>query len=160
MGKPFLNTKEDIDDTVKTVIWAFKHGFGRVFLMLCNIQPSTLTYFLWKRNKFKLPMLWSAVEVLKRLPEKYRKNVSVRQFSRAVPTPLIYPSNCNKCTASVADRLMQWNMTGDFKHIEEMPNCECLQEFKKRLKKKRKISLRKYVDNIKKEVMENLESKK
>lgn len=153
MGKPFLTTEEDIEDAVKTANWAFEHGFGRVFLMLCNIQPTTLTHYLFKRGKFKPPMLWSAIEVIKRLPKKYRVNASVRQFTRAVPTPLIYPRNCDKCTAVVADKLMQWNMTGDFEHIKEMPGCDCLKEFEERLNKKREVGLEEYVDKIKKEII-------
>lgn len=160
LGKPFLTTREDIEDAVSTVNFAFENGFGRVFLMLCNIQPTAITHFLWEREKFDVPMLWSAIEVIKRLPEKYRADVSVRQFSRAVPTPLIFPSNCDKCTAGVADKLMQWNMTGDFGHIQDMPNCECLGEFQDRLKEKRDTELKEHVDKVKRYIFEELENGK
>lgn len=159
MGKPFLTTEEDIEDAVKTANFAFDNGFGRVFLMLCNIQPTTLTHFLWKKEKFMPPMLWSAVEVIKRLPEKFRANASVRQFTRAVPTPLIYARNCDNCTGEVGDKLMQWNMTGDFGHIEDMIKCDCLKEFEKRLGEKRDVPLEQYVNCIKEEVYSELNGK-
>jgi len=156
LGKPFLTTKEDVEDAVKTAKFAFKHGFTRVFLMLCNIQPTTLTYLLWKRGKFKPPMLWSAIEVLKRLPKEHRSKAYVKGFNRAVPTPLEFPQNCPKCNSQVADKLIHWNLTGDFNHIKTMPKCECIKEFEKKMKDKPKKDLRQRVATIKKYVQKEL----
>jgi len=142
LGKPFLTAKEDIEDAIKTAKFAFEHGFTRVFLMLCNIQPSTLTHFLWKRGKFSPPTLWRAVEVINRLPAIHRYRAYIKGFNRAVPTPLELPKNCPKCTSQVADKLIHWNLTGDYKHIEEMPNCDCLKEFQRILTEKPKKDLK------------------
>lgn len=160
MGKPFLTAKEDIEDAIKTAEWAFEHGFSRVFLMPCNIQPSTLTHLLWEKNLFNPPMLWSPIEVIKKLPKEKRKDASVRQFVRAVPTPIIFPQNCEKCTAEVVDKLIHWNMTGDFKHIEDMPKCECLKKFEDKLKQERTINLKKQVKEIKQIICEEFQDNK
>ena len=133
VGKPFLTATEDIEDTLKTVQYAFDLGFGRIFLMLCNIQPSTLTYCLYKKGKFEIPMLWSAIEIIKRLPAKDRSRVYIKGFNRAVPMPMELPQNCEKCNIQVMDKLIHWNLTGDFKHIENLPICNCIDQFKERL---------------------------
>ena len=149
LGKPYLTVREDIEDAVKTAMFAFEHGFTRVFLMLCNIQPSTLTYFLWKRGKYNPPALWSAVEVIRRLPKIYRSNAYVKGFNRAVPTPLEFPQNCPKCTSQVADKLIHWNLTGDYYHIDSILNCECHKAFQKELVKAPKEDLKTRVKKLK-----------
>lgn len=156
LGKPFLTTKEDIEDAVKTANFAFDNGFSRVFLMLCNIQPSTLTHFLWERGKFKPPMLWTAIETIKRLPEEKRANAYVKGFNRAVPTPLEFPQNCEKCNGSVTDKLIHWNLTGDFGHIERMPDCDCIQEFKEKIGENSELDLEERVKKTLNYVLDEL----
>ena len=154
--KPFLTTKEDIVDAVKTANFAFDNGFSRVFLMLCNIQPSTLTHFLWEQGKFKPPMLWTAIETLKRLPEERRSDAYVKGFNRAVPTPLEFPQNCEKCSGTVVDRLIHWNLTGDFGHIKRIPDCNCIQEFEKKMRKNSELDLEERVKETLKYVQNEL----
>lgn len=155
IGKPFLSAKEDIEDAVETATFAFENGFTRVFLMTCNIQPSTLTHYMWKEGLYKPPMLWSAIEVIKRLPEKYRSNAYVKGFNRAIPTPMELPQNCPKCTGEVADKLIHWNLTGDYGFIEEMPKCDCQEKFKKLLDEKADKALEERVEEVKKMVEED-----
>ena len=152
LGKPFLTTKEDIEDAVKTINFAFEKGFTRVFLMLCNIQPFTLTNYLWQKGKYSPPMLWAGIEVLKRIPEIYRQQVYIKGFNRAIPTPTEFPKNCKKCTSVVADKLIHWNLTGDYNHIEVIPECECLSNFKRSLTKNNPMTLQERINRIKKEI--------
>lgn len=135
LGKPFLTPREDIEDAVKSIDFAFHHGFENIILMLSNIQPFTLIYLLWKKRKFSPPMLWSAIEVIKKLSEKYRSNVYIKGFNRAVPVPLEFSSNCNKCNNRVVESLIHWNLTGDFGHIERIPKCDCIKIWNKKMQK-------------------------
>lgn len=162
LGKPFLTAREDIEDAVKTITFALEKGFTRAFLMLCNIQPFTLTNYLWEKGKYSPPMLWAGVEVLKRLPPKFRHQVYVEGFRRAVPMPKNFSRNCDKCNALVADRLSHWNLTGDWNHIEAMPKCECFYQFEKELTKVNEKPIKDRILEIQKEIIShnNNENKK
>lgn len=156
LGKPFLTAREDVEDAVKTAEFAFENGFTNVILMLCNIQPHTLTHWLWKRNMYEPPMLWASIEVVKRLPRKHRSSVFIKGFNRAEPIPLQFPSNCGKCNMEVADRLVHWNLTGDIEHLDNMPDCECLKVWEQKMNKKPELGLKERHAKMKSYIKEEL----
>lgn len=133
-GKPFLSPKEDIEDSVESIKFAFEKGCYWVILMTTNLQPHTLTYFMQKHGLYSLPKLWTPLEIMRRLPSALRKRVILKGIDKAVPYPLEFASNCEDCTAGVVNAHRQWNLTLDYSFIEEvLDSCECKQEWEQHL---------------------------
>lgn len=122
LGKPFLTVKEDIDDALNAIKFAVNNE-GVVILFLVNRQPFTLTNWLLERNKYELPSLWSAVQVLEMLEPEEREKVWVKGLDKAVPMPSEFPSTCPRCTPFLHNALVGWNYTRDFRLIEQITDC-------------------------------------
>lgn len=125
LGKPFLTAKEDIDDALKTIEFAVESGADYVFVMVSNLVKTTMTNTLAMKGLYRLPSLWRAIELLKRLDEKYRHHVQIKGISHSPIFPYLYSSTCEKCTGTVRDALNFWNQTGDFGHIQSIINTCC-----------------------------------
>lgn len=133
-GKPFLSPREDIEDSIETIEYAFEKGCEWVILMTANLQPHTLVYFMHQHGLYSLPKLWTTLEIMKRLPSTLRKNVILKGIDKALPQPLKFASNCEYCTASIVDAHIQWNFTSDYSFIEDvLDSCECKQEWEQNL---------------------------
>jgi len=131
---PFLTEEEAIDDAVTTIKWTVKEGTDLVVAMLANIQPYSLVHWLWKKNMYRVPWLWSAVEILNRLSCSERKKVTITGL-RAVPAPLEVAHNCSKCNDKFVNAMALWRLNSDFSYIENLRrvSCECKLEWEKEL---------------------------
>jgi radical SAM enzyme (TIGR01210 family) len=133
-GKPFLSPREDIEDAIKSIKFAFESGCQWVILMTANLQRHTLVYFMHEHGIYSLPKLWTTLEIMRRLPSHIRKNVILKGIDKALPHPLEFASNCEYCTASIVDAHIQWNLTQDYSFIEDvLDSCQCKQEWEQTL---------------------------
>jgi radical SAM enzyme (TIGR01210 family) len=133
-GKPFLSPREDIDDSINSIKFAFEKGCQWVILMTANLQPHTLAHFMHQHGLYSLPKLWSTLEIMRRLPSSLRKNVILKGIDKALPSPIQFATNCEYCTASVVDAHIQWNLTSDYSFLEEvLDSCECKKEWEENL---------------------------
>jgi len=129
LGKPFLNRKENIDDAVNTISYAFDYGAEWAILMVSNIQPYTLTNWLWRRGLFQLPSLWDAIEVISRLSDDRKRMVLIKGVDKALPTPTIFSSTCPECNEKIVDAIRKWNITADYNSLEKCKKiCNCWEE--------------------------------
>ena len=131
---PFLTEEEAINDAVTTIKWTVKEGTDLVVAMLVNIQPYSLLHWLWQRKMYRVPWLWSAVEILDRLCDPERKKVIITGL-RAVPTPLEVAHNCSKCNDEFVNALISWRLDSDFSYVENLKrvSCECKLEWEREL---------------------------
>lgn len=130
LGKPFLSPREDIEDAVETIKFAFDHDATMAALMVTNLQPHTLTYELSRRGLYDLPKLWAPLRVIELLPESKRSLVAIKGVDKAAPMPLAFARNCDKCTAKVLDAIVKWNYTRDYKFLETVQGCcDCKDEW-------------------------------
>jgi radical SAM enzyme (TIGR01210 family) len=132
LGKPFMTAREDVDDAVETIRFAVDSGVGYVFVMVTNMVAYSLTSYLHERGRYHLPSLWRAVELLERLPERYRAAVQVKGISHAPVGPRYYARTCENCTEHVKGCLNFWNQTGEFEHIRSIAPCSCRHDFVER----------------------------
>lgn len=127
---PLLSEQEAIDDAVAAICWAVEAGAEWVILMLCSVKPATLTSFLANdpriptHLRYRPPRLWSAVEVLLRLPDEARKRTLTYGFASSVTMSGI-AENCPACTSVVAAALAAHSHTGDRVHLERAANVPC-----------------------------------
>lgn len=80
LGAPFLTIKEQIKDTVQTIIWAFENGVDNVVIFPANIRKNTLLEFLYNNNRFQQLSYWSLFEVLRLIPQKYQAKIFLSWF--------------------------------------------------------------------------------
>jgi archaeosine synthase beta-subunit len=63
---PFLTEKEAIKDTKQTIDQVLKHTAENDIFSFnpTSIQKNTLVEYLWRRNQYRAPWLWSIVDIL------------------------------------------------------------------------------------------------
>ena len=140
---PFLTEKESIAEAARTVKFAFESGSDVVVVMLSNVQAYTLTHRLWRKGKYRAPWLWSAVEVLKRIPNDMRGRTTIAGV-QAVPRPVQIAHNCFKCDRFLIGILINWNKYRDYARFEKEireNDCECRKEWEREVSKDCSVSL-------------------
>lgn len=131
LGKPFLSTHEDIEDALKAITFSFDAGASMCVVELVNIQPYTLTYELFKRDLYTPPSLWSAIELLNRLPLRFRSRVSIKGCVPDIePMPIALAKGCTTCTPILLSSLSTWNLERDMSIFDTIPySCSCRQDW-------------------------------
>jgi radical SAM enzyme (TIGR01210 family) len=128
LGKPFLTARDDEDDAIQTIMDTSSLGAFMSVLEVTNVQPYTLTEWLWRREEYVLPSLWSAVRILRELPSALRPTVSVKGFDcdAGVPKPLGTAGTCKDCSDRVRGALRAWNRTRDESTLVSLGTpCHC-----------------------------------
>ncbi len=129
LGKPFMTAREDVADAINTIRFAVDHGADYVFVMVTNMVDYGLTSYLHERGRYRLPSLWRAIELLERLPDRYRHHVQVKGISHAPVPPRYYARTCELCTEHVKGAINFWNQTGEIEHVMAIHRCACRQQF-------------------------------
>lgn len=124
---PFLTEQEAIDEAVSAAHFAAEIGFSRISFEPMSIHPYSLVDALAQINDYKLPWLWSVVEVAKRcsdiakifgiggigyypIPEKYSQNHC--------------PDNEGICSSNFANAIIAYNKERDVKVFDSL-SCNC-----------------------------------
>jgi len=129
-GKPFLSVKNDIEDAIHSINFAFDNGADRVVLLRIKVQPHTLIEFLYRKGLYKPTSLWTLIEIIKRIPEKRRRDVLIAD--PRLPKPLEVKAKC-ECEATVSELLDQYKGTLDYTYIKAIDEIKC--EYKKEMEK-------------------------
>jgi archaeosine synthase beta-subunit len=118
---PFLSEKEAVDDAVETIKTAFSLGVDTVSLEAVTVQRYTLVEFLTERGLYRVPWLWSILEVLAQTAHLGRVVVGLFQF---YPSPESVPHNCELCNHRVMDAIVEYDRTLRAEALEGL-DCEC-----------------------------------
>jgi hypothetical protein len=118
---PFLTEAEMIEDAVETIRYVDDLGAEEIHFEPVTVQQHTLMYYLWRQGLYRLPWLWSIIEILKRVsPIK----VYCSPFAH-YPRPIAKPHNCPGCDSVVLERLLVgYNSTFDVGCLEGL-SCRC-----------------------------------
>lgn len=125
----FLTEAEAIEETVKTIGYAFEHGSDEVALESAFVQEGTLMHKLFQKGEFKPPWLWSTIEVVKQT--QHLGPVYIGGFSDE-PPPIAIPTNCPNCSPRVEKALQDFRETSDIRVFEGL-GCECQVEWQREL---------------------------
>jgi radical SAM enzyme (TIGR01210 family) len=126
LGKPFIPRSVDIADAVSSIAYAFEQGAFMVVMRVTNIQPHTLTHWLWERGLFHPPSIWDAVEVLRNLQPEYRKRVSIKGLDKDEIEPLAFSRGCESCSARLVSAFQHWNYDRNYDEFLAMVgDCNC-----------------------------------
>jgi radical SAM enzyme (TIGR01210 family) len=130
----FLTEREAVEDAISSIRWVIDNGGTYAILMTSNLRKFTLNYWLWERGLYKLPMLWSLLEVLRRLDSSYRKRVVLAGFL-SNETLLKTAENCSKCTNYIMSKIKMFQYTRDENFLKEAwdHECDCKEEWRRRM---------------------------
>ena len=118
---PFLTEREGIEEAVKTVRYAFEKGTDSVSLEPLALQRYTLQDYLHRKGKYRVPWLWSLIEIVKETQQSGRIIISGENF---IPLPYETARNCNECTPKVKNAIHQFNETYQLRELDKL-DCSC-----------------------------------
>jgi hypothetical protein len=123
---PFLTEKEAIDEAVSTAHFAAKIGFLRISFEPMSIHSYTLVDALRQVGDYKVPWLWSVVEVAKKCSD-ISKIFGIGGVGY-YPIPIQYAHNyCDNekdCNEEFLAAILNYNATRDVNMFNDL-SCSC-----------------------------------
>jgi radical SAM enzyme (TIGR01210 family) len=117
---PFLTEAEAVLDAVRSIDDIFSLGARSVSLEVCNVREGTLTAILREMGKYRVPWLWSIIEILTRVNHWDVFIGGLFSTSKL----LDYSRNCEKCTHNMRQKLIGFNQNRDIEGLLRL-SCEC-----------------------------------
>jgi len=121
---PFITEKQAIDDCINTVK-DIKPYTDVVSFNPTNVQRHTLVEYLWRRDQYRPPWLWSIVEILK---QSKTKTDAFIKCDIAGGGSRRGPHNCPKCDRKFLDSIAKFSLNQDVKVFEGL-DCICKQNW-------------------------------
>ena len=106
VGLPFLSPKEQFDDAVRTMEWAFRHGCGLVVFPM-NIKPYTLLMEMFRSGHYQPISSWMLPLLLDTLTGPQLEQVTVAWYGNReeiypnTQERVVFPRSCPSCTAEI-----------------------------------------------------------
>jgi radical SAM enzyme (TIGR01210 family) len=135
LGAPFLSEREAVDSAMSSIRWALSQGTHLCVLFPSNVKGYTLQEWLWRRNRYRMPSLWSLVDTVQQVGPEAAERVRLSWFSASVTEPdgatqlsdpvRAVPTTCPGCRGHVVEQLNAFNATGDFAVIERLSGSDC-----------------------------------
>lgn len=157
IGVPFLDTYEQLNDSIESINIAFENNVDEITLFPINIKQYTLLYELYKNDLYKPISSWMLIEILNNVKEEYLHRISFawygnRDMSYSNNTT-IFPVTCDKCKDELNNFFDEFNNFNIDNKKELLDNinklsdrCECKSKFLKELENRR---VKNFDDNIK-----------
>lgn len=130
---PFYSEKEAIDDAVDSIKTAFSLGVMTTSLEAMTVQKYTLIEYLYSNNLYRMPWLWSIIEVIKKTSHLGRVFVGLFKF---YPSPNFVPNNCSLCNNKTMDAIVEYNRTLKSEIFDQL-HCQCKEDWEKHLNSRR-----------------------
>ncbi len=118
---PFLSEKDALEDIIRTIRDAAEYS-DTFSINLCNVQRGTFVEYLWDRQQYRPPWLWSIVSILQRTKEEFPDLIITSDPVGAGSKR--GPHNCRECSHDVADAIRQFSLTQDLSCLDHL-SCEC-----------------------------------
>ncbi|MBS3137169.1 hypothetical protein J4232_01930 [Candidatus Woesearchaeota archaeon] len=137
---PTLSEAEAVEDAVRTADYVYRianeRGIkARVAFKPMFIPEGTELEEQYLSGEYKLPKLWTTVEIVKRTTKlaSYQPNsIFVGMFDEDLSGDR-FSSNCYKCNSEVVDALKIFNGTQDLSELERL-SCECKTEWEQEVR--------------------------
>lgn len=105
LGTPRLSPREQLQDALHSVRWAFEHGADEVVVFPANVKPGSDLWSLYIRGEYVVPSAWLLVELLQSLSDRELEKTAIswygdRQYA-GIDTEIIPPATCPRCRDSL-----------------------------------------------------------
>jgi radical SAM enzyme (TIGR01210 family) len=128
MKPPFLTEKESLDDCIRTTKDIAKYT-DMISLNPTNVQRHTVVEYLWKRNQYRPPWLWSIVEFLQQsrsITDAFMKcDVAGGGSIRGA-------HNCGICDRGVLHAIEEFSLTQNQDAFRGL-TCDCQEKWRDQL---------------------------
>lgn len=130
---PFAPERDAVEDAISSIKTAFSLGVDIVSLEAMTVQKYTLVDYLYERGLYRVPWLWSIVDVVRNTA--YLGEIVVGMF-KFYPSPDLVPSNCSSCNERVMDAIISYNRFQDIDVFRDL-DCECRAQWAEALEDRR-----------------------
>ena len=113
---PLLTEGQAMRDAIDTGLAARPHA-DMLSLNLCNVQRNTIVERMWQRGEFRPPWLWSALEVLEKVPGPIVCDPVGAGTRRG-------PHNCGECDERIASAIRDHALSQDVGPLRSL-DCSC-----------------------------------
>jgi hypothetical protein len=121
---PFITEKESLEDGICTVK-DIKSYTDTISFNPTNVQSHTVVDYLWKRNQYRPPWLWSVVEILK---QSKKLTDALIKCDVAGGGSRRGARNCPACDHKILDAIAKFSLSQDTKVFEGL-DCTCKQRW-------------------------------
>jgi radical SAM enzyme (TIGR01210 family) len=121
---PFVTEQEALDDTLFTVK-QINGVSDTISINPTNVQRNTVVEYLWKRNQYRPPWLWSIVKILS---ESCKKTRSRLQCDIAGGGSVRGSHNCPSCNQGVLDAIATFSVTQNSEVFLSL-DCSCREQW-------------------------------
>lgn len=128
MKPPFLTEKEAIDDCIRTLQDTAAYT-DVISLNPTNIQRHTLVEYLWRRNQYRPPWLWSIIEFLKHSKSATDALVKCDVVGGG---SIRGAHNCGLCDKAVLSAIEQFSLTQKQSTLKGL-SCSCQEQWRDQL---------------------------
>lgn len=166
---PFLTEKEAINDAIQTSIYAFEQGVDAVSIEPTSIQNNSLTDLLTRHGDYRVPWLWSVIEVVRGIYDHFGYDhkmdlriggyfdETVLSGSQGVASGVerneIFPhttsGNCLHCNTRIIDAIKEFNRTYDPQVLFSQEKCQsCYYQWQQEISKTETKTIPQRIINI------------
>jgi hypothetical protein len=121
---PFITEKESLEDAICTVK-DIQSYTDTISFNPTNVQRHTVVDYLWKRNQYRPPWLWSILEILK---QSKKLTDALIKCDVAGGGSRRGAHNCPACDHKILDAIANFSLSQDTKVFEGL-DCACKQNW-------------------------------
>ena len=145
IGTPFLSEKEQLEDSLNSIIWCFKNGADEVDIFPINIKPYTILKELYENKKYNPISHWLVIELLNRVPSEYISDIYLawygnRKLEYENGEQTILPQSCPRCHDDIMNFYSNFLSNSDQKYRKHQINslisnrkCDCYEKVLKKI---------------------------
>lgn len=143
---PLLTEGEAIEDAVNGIREMFSNNLADIgIIMTMNKKPATLIGKLIEEGKYKLPSIWTTVEIMKRIGPELALKCGFFGFSVADEKNVEITNGCNQCRDEIFERLINYSPNNDaynnLMQAADKMDCPCKRNWQKEVVAKPKSTL-------------------
>jgi radical SAM enzyme (TIGR01210 family) len=121
---PFVSEGFAIRDAIETTDYAFDIGADVVSLEPVSIQEFTPVDLLARAHRYRVPWIWSAMEIVKTCYRANSDNLIRLGGFEFYPRPKEFVHNCTRCNKVFCDAMDRYNSTNNIEVLNQV-DCSC-----------------------------------
>lgn len=145
VGLPFLCAKEQFEDALLTIQWAFDHQC-RPVLFPMNIKPYTLLMDMYRSGHYRPISQWMLPLILDTMGEEHLRKITIAWYGNREEiyhpngVRAVFPSSCPECVETLSLFYEEFLVAGDghtrrllLQQLLSQVTCSCLERAKTEL---------------------------